>query len=219
MTTAQAAINVVKALHNLSTTGEMSSDDLSSLSGGIAGIIGDLFGMDEKQKSYTSAGATAGGSTGNPWAALIGALIGFVIGSNNPYKKYESTNKYSLAEASNAANQRSGQMGQIKNYQDEIVRLQEKLKAPIPKEFQNQGYGTYIQGIKNGITGFEQKIRQMNDDMMKALDDWTKAIGVTVDDIAGQISNAFQADNYMDFLSNWNKNLYETTREALIRGN
>lgn len=43
-------------------------------------------------------------------------------------------------------------------------------------------------------------------------------LGTSIDDIAGSLQNALSATNYMDFLSGWNKNLYEMTREGLIRG-
>jgi TP901 family phage tail tape measure protein len=132
------------------------------------------------------------------WAIIINVLMTLL--TQPPKKQRYKEEQYDVYKAY------TGRMAQDSRLQ-EISRLQNKYNN-LSTENQNLLIGQSIQGQ---IKDIEAKIKE-------SMDNWLSAIGASINDVATQINNAFEAANYMDFLTSWNQNLYEMTRTALIRG-
>jgi TP901 family phage tail tape measure protein len=54
-------------------------------------------------------------------------------------------------------------------------------------------------------------------DLQATINKLSEALNTSINSITSNLANAFQATNYMDFLTSWNQSLYDMTRQALIK--
>jgi TP901 family phage tail tape measure protein len=131
---------------------------------------------------------------------LVTGILGAIFGGSKSKQPRYKEEKY---EAHTAYIQRQRQNARLV----ELAQL---------NQFQNAGFDIAL--INGELVNVSNRIRELTNSIKKSIDEWNKALGISINDIASNLENAFQADNYMSFLNDWNQNLYETTRTALIRG-
>jgi TP901 family phage tail tape measure protein len=108
---------------------------------------------------------------------------------------------------------------QMKNYKN-FRGLQTKLTNAEDELHYWDSMAKIQLGLNGNVNKTRDQWKEIVADLQKALESAEQirsAFGVSVDDMAGAIENAFQATNYMDFLSSWSKNLEDMTRSALIK--
>jgi TP901 family phage tail tape measure protein len=142
--------------------------------------------------------------------ALVNALFA-------PAKRYEAyqRDRFELAPIAAGAKANTSRTSQISDYQQKIAEANYNIAYNAPK---NQGMYEYIRQQKQLIESYNLEIQKLNDAILANIDSWSKAIGVSVNDIANSISDAFQGNTYTDFLTNWNQSLLQMTKDGLIKG-
>jgi hypothetical protein len=117
---------------------------------------------------------------------------------------------YNVSESLNNFRNREEYLNQIRDIEKQMQSL-EDLK------------GLYFYGGRG--KEWEQKMKDLTEELDKFKElvnsvDFGKikeAFGIDINSIASALENAFQSDNYMDFLNSWSQNLEQITRTALIR--
>jgi TP901 family phage tail tape measure protein len=104
----------------------------------------------------------------------------------------------------------------ISNYANYDANKQEYMRLVMRLQ---QLDSTNVFGINNAkIEEVKKQLDALSGSLTNVLGQLTEALGVSVSNIASSLESAFQADNYMGFLTSWNNSLYEMTRSALIKG-
>jgi TP901 family phage tail tape measure protein len=136
----------------------------------------------------------------------IGKLFGSIFGGSKPSVPRYEQEKYDVATALNERNLQDARLRRIAELEEARREMQ-----TMGEQHDNATFLALAQGLQDVIN-------EVNDEIKKAIDNWNKALGVSINDIASKIEEAFDASNAFDFLQNWNQSLYEMTRSALIRG-
>ena len=81
------------------------------------------------------------------------------------------------------------------------------------------GLGGWLggQSFKDDIEELKNEIAELGDELLEAWQKAKDALGLSVDDIAGMLDNAFNADTYSGFIENFEGSLEQATKSALIK--
>lgn len=182
-------------------------------------FVGKKIG-DEIAAQYAAAGIQIGASVGGGYGAAIGGIIGLAAGlftKSSQDKKKEKQDRQNLQQSINA-----NSFGPINEY-NEWAWEASKMRTDSYHIDKNMPTNTNLDAWKYMMKNYSWKDLANSADweVLHTLDTWMKllkALGAGVNDIADGLKNAFSANNYIDFLSNWGQSLESITREALING-
>jgi TP901 family phage tail tape measure protein len=102
-----------------------------------------------------------------------------------------------------------------KNKLDDLTRARGDLELKLALSGGVPGASAIFQTL---IDKINKQIKDVEKTLENTIGAIKELLGTSIDDIAGSLQNALGATNYMDFLKGWNQNLYQMTRDALIKG-
>jgi TP901 family phage tail tape measure protein len=181
--------------------------------GGTTAAVGNLITMaissiKEDAEGNIDFGASLGGFLQGIIGQMLDGLLGFLTPATHTAGNYVRDRQQNYVNFEQMQNYRnfSGLQSKLTNAEDEYH------------------YWNSLANIQLGLNGNVNKLRDYWADVVKktqealeGAEQIREAFGVSINDIAGALENAFQATNYTDFLAAWGQNLEDITRNALVK--
>lgn len=219
-----------KALSNVIFGINSVGDALVSL-GGTASMVGNLINtISQSMENNRLIGGKIDWAgvgqdiMGTAMSGIISNLVGGIMNltKRNTANKWEDTGFSTFEMMSNFKNFEENQKKLNELYQQKGVNTigGTAIGAGIGAIFGPLGaaIGGLLGGwIGNIINNIDQQISTLEASLQATWADLKEMLGTSVENVANALGQAFQAENYMDFLTSWNQSLYEITKQALIK--
>lgn len=219
-----------KALSNVIFGINSVGDALVSL-GGTASMVGNLINTisQSMEKNRLIGGKIDWAGVGQDimGTAMSGIISNLVSGimnltKRNTANKWEDTGFSTFEMMSNFKNFEENQKKLNELYQQKGLNTigGTAIGAGIGAIF--GPLGAAIGGLLGGwigsiINNIDQQISTLEASLQATWADLKEMLGTSVESVANALGQAFQTENYMDFLTSWNQSLYEMTKQALIK--
>jgi TP901 family phage tail tape measure protein len=161
------------------------------------------------------------GSVANMFANIVSAMQDMT----KSYDKFAEQSTTDLAEL----------LKNYRNFEQNLRKLRELQAAQVGTQIGSTAVGGLIGFFLGGPLGaligagigaavgtgiaqaFDEQIEEIKNKLKATWQEVKEALGTDIDSVASALQNAFDADTYEDFVSNFSQSLEEMTKQALIK--